>query len=123
MATFLRSLSVFFVRWWLDSAMLYKIRAKIIRHNLKEFYSKLTDGTINEQFPDGKEIIDSMKRAKIVNDGFVEWFETCYCSTPLKHERDTQYDNYFSDFTIKIAKEIVEIEGESFWDYIKRSYF
>ena len=43
--------------------MLYKVRAKIIRHNLKEFYSKLTDGTINEQFPDGKEIIHTIQNS------------------------------------------------------------
>ena len=99
--------------------MLYRIRAKIIKHNLREFYSKLTDGTISEQFPDGKEIIESMRRAKITNDGFVEWFETCYCSTPLKHERDTQYENYFSDFNAELVKETHIINGKSFWSYLK----
>ena len=100
--------------------MLYKLRAKIIKHNIREFYSNLTDGTISEQFPDGKEIVESMRRAKITNDGFVKWFETCYCSSPLKHERDTQDDNYFSDFNAKLVKETHIINGKSFWSYLKK---
>ncbi len=99
--------------------VLYKVRAKIIKRNIREFYSKLIDGTISEQFPDGEEIIDSMRRAKITKDGFVEWFETCFCSTPLKHERDTQYDNYFSDFNAKPVDKTYIINGKSFWSYLK----
>ena len=103
--------------------MLYRVRAKVIKKNLRSFYENLTNGTIYKQHPDGKEIVASMKRAKLVNSRFIEWFENCGCSPPLDHERKTQYNYYFSNFTIKIAKEMVEIEGESFWDYIERSYF
>ena len=74
--------------------MLYRVRAKIIEQRLGRFYEKLTDGTIDNQLPDGKEIVDSMKRATITTSGVVEWFETCFCSTPLQHECETQYDSY-----------------------------
>ena len=100
--------------------MLYKVRAKIIQENLHEFYKKLNDGTINNQRPDGKEIIASMKVAKIVKPGIVEWFETCFCSIPLQHERETQYDYYFSEISTKILEKPNKLKGESFWSYMEK---
>ena len=100
--------------------MLYKIKAKAIESKLCDFYAKLTDGTIEEQIPDGEEIINSMKGAKINSDGFVEWFETCYCASPLKHERDTQYNKYFSYFNATRVRDTTPINGESFWFYLKK---
>ena len=38
-----------------------------------------------------------MGRACIGSDGTVRWTETCFCPTPLKHERDTVLDRYFTD--------------------------
>ena len=35
--------------------------------------------------------------ARITEDGYVCWTEACYCPTPLKHERETQLDQYFSE--------------------------
>ena len=76
--------------------MIYNVRAKIIEEKLDEFYERLTDGTINNQLPDGEEIVSSMKRAVLTEPGLIEWFETCFCPNPLHHERETQYDSYFS---------------------------
>ena len=53
---------------------------------LKRVY--LTDGSIEKQKPDGKEIVASMQRAVIDDEDFVRWSEVCYCPTPLQHERD-----------------------------------
>ncbi len=50
-----------------------------------EFYQKLTDGTIQNQKPDGQEIVNSMKRAKITAPKIIQWAEMCFCPTPLKH--------------------------------------
>ena len=75
--------------------MIYKVRAKIIEEKLRDFYEKLTDGTINSQRPDGEEMVSSMKRAVLTEPGFIEWFEMCFCPTPLQHERATHYDSYF----------------------------
>jgi hypothetical protein len=99
--------------------MIYKVRAKIIEEKLGDFYKKLTDGTIQDQRPDGEEIVDSMKRAKITKPGFIEWFEMCFCPTPLKHERETQYDNYFSEIETKLVKDYGEVDGKSFWSYME----
>jgi len=52
--------------------MIYKVRAKIIGGKLGEFYKKLTDGTIENQNPDGEEIISSMKRAVINEQDVIE---------------------------------------------------
>jgi len=100
--------------------MLYKVRAKIIEENLSIFYEKLIDGTIYNQHPDGKEIVASMKRARLTKSGVVEWFENCGCLTPLKHERETQYDYYFSEINTELVEESGKINGKSFWSYMEK---
>ena len=102
--------------------MLYKVKAKLIGKKIDIFYKKLLDGTIYNQHPDGKEIITSMKGAKLTNFQFVEWFENCGCSPPLKHERETQYDYYFSNMKVELADKIVKINGKSFWSYMENNY-
>jgi len=104
--------------------MIYKVRAKYDKEKTGEFFEKLTDGTVSNQKPDGQEIVSSMKRAKITEPGIIEWFEMCFCSSPLQHERATVYDLYLSDITTEVCdnygdvKEEVEVEGESFWSYL-----
>jgi len=99
--------------------MIYTVKAKIIPNKMNHFYQKLTDGTISNQKPDGKEIIDSMRRAKISSD-IVQWSEMCFCSPPLKHERDTVYDNYFSELEAKEVADYIEFEGQHFMDYLSK---
>ena len=77
--------------------MIYKVRAKLIDQRAIQFLRNLTDGSIAQQKPDGGEIVASMERARITYDGYVCWTEACYCPTPLKHERETQLDQYFSE--------------------------
>ena len=100
--------------------MLYRVEAKFHNDLLKEFFTKLTDGTIENQKPDGLEIIASMKRAKLKDNNCLEWYERCFCATPLKHERETIYDTYLYDFQTTLVDEIKEdIEGNSFWEYME----
>jgi hypothetical protein len=98
--------------------MIYKVKAKLIEERIGEFYRKLADGTVAKQRPDGEEITASMKRAVLTAPGVAEWYEKCFCPTPLQHERRTQYDFYFSDITTTEAKEYGEITGESLWNYM-----
>lgn len=98
--------------------MIYKVKAKYHKEKAAEFIKKLTDGTISDQKPDGREIVASMKRAKITTPGTVEWFEMCFCPTPLQHERATVYDHYLSEITTEVADDYQEITGESFWAYL-----
>jgi len=96
----------------------YTVKAKFIENMMDQFYQKLTDGTIANQKPDGNEIIESMKRAKVTGSNTIEWSEMCFCSQPLKHERETVYNNYLTDLETKVVDEYVEFNGESFMEYL-----
>ena len=98
--------------------MIYKVQARFIDSKAKEFCKKLTDGTIEKQRPDGTEIIASMNRAKIDSNGLINWTETCYCPSPLMHERATVYDNYFNDIKTEIIEDHEDFEGNSFMESI-----
>ena len=101
--------------------MLYKIKAKYNQELLSDFFTRLTDGTIEKQKPDGLEIIVSMKRAKIRGENTIEWYERCFCETPLNHERTTVYDTYFYDFETILVNEVKDdIVGDSFWNYMEQ---
>jgi hypothetical protein len=93
--------------------MIYKVKARVIEETIGEFYRKLADGTVSKQRPDGEEIVASMKRAVLTRPGVAEWYEMCFCPTPLDHERRTQYDFYFTDMTTEPAEARGEIQGAS----------
>ena len=99
--------------------MKYKVKAKPIQEKLSAFYKVLTDGTVENQSPDGSEIVASMRRAKVTSPGVIEWYETCYCSTPLQHERETVYDQYLTNIETEPAVDTSEITGESFWSILE----
>lgn len=102
--------------------MLYKVSAKYKEDNLREFFFELTDGTIENQKPDGSSIVQAMKEA-VITDGdnhIIEWFEKCFCPTPLAHEIDTIYKHFLTDITTELIKERGdEFVGSSFWERLK----
>jgi hypothetical protein len=98
--------------------MIYRVKARVIDDTIGEFYCKLADGTVAKQRPDGEEIVASMKRGVLTGPGVAEWYEKCFCPTPLQHERQTQYDFYFTEMTTTEAEGYGEIKGASLWDYI-----
>ncbi|MEW8042578.1 MAG: hypothetical protein AB2536_15860 [Candidatus Thiodiazotropha endolucinida] len=99
--------------------MEYRVRAKFVLNKLPTFYQALVDGTVANQQPDGAEIVSSMKQAKITGPNTIEWFETCYCSSPLKHERETVYDEYLVEIETDLVEARGEIEGDSFWSFLE----
>ena len=99
---------------------IYSVKARYIEEKMKEFYQKLTDGTIRNQKPDGQEIINSMKRAKITEPNVIQWSEMCFCSPPLKHERETVYNHFLKDMETSIIDEYVEYEGQLFMDFLAK---
>lgn len=99
--------------------MIYKVSARYKKEKAGEFFDKLTDGTVSSQKPDGQEIIASMQRAKIIKPGVIEWFEMCFCSSPLQHERATVYDHYLFDISTEFVDNYGEVKGKSFWSYLK----
>jgi hypothetical protein len=66
--------------------MLYAVSVQLIPRS-PEFRTRLTDCSIASQRPDGTEIV--RHEACTHRNGAVRWTETCYCSTPLRHERAT----------------------------------
>jgi hypothetical protein len=98
--------------------MYYTVTAHFKPETAAEFLGKLTDGTIEKQKPDGKEIVASMKRAVIDNNGVVRWSEVCYCPTPLQHERATVYDNFFDNIQTEEVEDYVAFDGEPFIAYL-----
>ena len=98
--------------------MYYTVRSRLIPNAAAELYRKLTDGTVERQQPDGKEIVSAMGRAKIDSAGIVRWREVCYCPTPLEHERETVYDRHFVELKTEEVKEYVEYDGQPLMKYL-----
>jgi hypothetical protein len=99
---------------------IYSVKARYIEEKMKEFYQKLTDDTIQNQKPDGQEIINSMKRAKITKLNVIQWSEMCFCSPPLKHERETVYNQFLENIETEVIDEYVDYEGELFMDFLAK---
>ncbi len=100
--------------------MIYSVKARYIEKKMGEFYQKLTDGTIQNQKPDGEEIVTAMRRAKITESNTIQWSEMCFCSSPLKHERETVYDHFLTDMETEIIDDYVEYKGEFFMDFLAK---
>ena len=63
-----------------------------------------------------------MKRAKIIGHGIISWSEMCFCSPPLKHERETVYNNYLTDIETEIIDEYVEYSGKPFFEFLEKQF-
>lgn len=100
--------------------MIYIVQARINEGKAKEFYQLFTGGSLEDQVPDGPEILASMDRATVDSAGLVRWTEVCYCPTPLQHERATVYDKYFTDMQTEETERYESFEGESFIDHISK---
>ena len=98
--------------------MYYTVRARLIPNAAAELHRKLTDGSVERQKPDGKEIVASKDRAKIDSAGVVRWSEACYCPTPLEHECQTVYDRHFTELETQEVEGYVEYEGRPFMEYL-----
>jgi len=98
--------------------LLYLVRGRPMVAEMGKFWTLLNDGTVEAQEPDGREIVASMRRA-VMNGGKAEWHETCYCSPPLRHERATVYDQFFTDLETEPSDTPAPLKGESFWHYLE----
>jgi hypothetical protein len=98
--------------------MLYAVSAKLFSDRAPEFNTRLTNGSIAAQRPDGAEIIAAMRRARVAPDGTVRWTETCYCSTPLQHERATVLDRYFTDIETRVIDRSETFDGAPLMDLL-----
>ena len=96
--------------------MYYRVTARLRAETGADFLKKLTDGTIESQAPDGREIVDAMNRAVLTDDGNVSWSEICYCQTPLAHERATVFDKHFEALETDVIEGYQQYEGRPFME-------
>ena len=99
--------------------MIYHVRARFRPETASDLLNKLGDGTIGRQVPDGSEIVASMNRAVITEDGVVEWTELCFCATPLQHERSTVLDSYFDDIVTERTSAHQRFDGTPFMQHLE----
>jgi len=99
--------------------MYYKVSGQLKTETAAEFRRLLLDGTIAAQEPDGEEIVDSMHRAVVSDTGDIEWSEVCYCTPPLRHERATVYDRFFSTLSTEPVDDYQEHHGRPFMQYLE----
>ena len=100
--------------------MIYRVLARFRTDTAAAFLKKLTDGTVQQQTPDGPEIVASMNRAVLNGAGEIEWSERCYCNPPLAHERATVLDAHFDDMSTEVVEEYQHYDGEPFMKYLKQ---
>jgi hypothetical protein len=98
--------------------MMYRVTASFKPDTAGDLLRKLGDGTILGQRPDGEEIVHSMNRAVVTDTGNVVWSESCYCATPLAHERATVYDQHFESMTTEEIAGHQEVDGRSFMEHL-----
>ena len=102
--------------------MFYSSRAQYNEDNMGTFYQPLTHGMIQNQIPDGYEIVNAMKLAKIIAPKIIPWSEICLCPTTLKHERQTIYNYFLTDLETQTIDDYVEFDGESFFGLLKKKF-
>ena len=100
--------------------MIYKVTGVFRIEKADQYRRLLSDGTIAAQKPDGAEIAASMRRAVLTPDGRVQWSELCYCDPPLKHERTTVLDRFFSSIETEEIPAHQSYEGVAFLDHLDR---
>ncbi|NKB54460.1 MAG: hypothetical protein GKR97_20015 [Rhizobiaceae bacterium] len=99
--------------------MIYHVQAKFNPQTAQELFAKLTDGTVADQRPDGPELVASMKRAVVNQEGNIEWSQMCFCSSPLHHERATVLDMHFDNIVTDPIDGHAKYEGQPFMEYLK----
>ncbi|MEP0940746.1 MAG: hypothetical protein ABJH63_13220 [Rhizobiaceae bacterium] len=99
--------------------MIYRVRATFKDETAAAFLTKLTDGTIQNQRPDGPELIASMDRAVVNTKSQIEWTELCFCAPPLAHERDTVLDLHFDDIETEPIEAHSKCAGQPFMAHLQ----
>jgi hypothetical protein len=59
-----------------------------------------------------------MQRARVAPNGRVRWTETCYCPTPLQHERTTVLDRYFTGIETRVIDKPVTFSSAPLMDRV-----
>jgi hypothetical protein len=74
--------------------MRYLVTARVRDGKMDELRDAIEDGTLGRGSIAGDEYFRNMKTARELEDGRVQWVETCFCPTPLLEERE-YWQEYF----------------------------
>ena len=99
--------------------MIYHVTARLREETASGLLSKLNDGTIANQRPDGPELVASMARAVVNEAGEVEWSEMCLCPSPLLHERTTVLEYHFDDIRTEELEAHEVYSGRPFLEHLR----
>jgi hypothetical protein len=72
----------------------YLVTARLKDGKAAELRTAIEDETLGEGSVAGDEYLDNMQTARSLEDGRVQWVETCFCPTPLLEERQ-YWERYF----------------------------
>ena len=74
--------------------MRYLVTARVKREKAEALGEAIADGTLGRGSIAGDEYVRNMEAARELEDGRVQWVETCFCPTPLLEER-AYWEEYF----------------------------
>ncbi|MEZ5336716.1 MAG: hypothetical protein R3F46_00495 [bacterium] len=98
--------------------MIYEVSAVLITETAIEFRRILKDGTLRQQNPDGREICESMMRARFQDSGRVHWTQASFSAEPLKYEIESVYQYYFEDIQVNAVEGHISFHGPMFMDHL-----
>jgi hypothetical protein len=82
--------------------MRYLVKARVKSGKETALLRAIENGTLGEGSVAGDEFIFDMEQARLTQDGFVHWVETCFCATPLQEEKP-YWEEYFDCIRVKDA--------------------
>jgi hypothetical protein len=83
----------------------YLVSARPVRERCADLRRQLEEGAFEALRPFGKTLTESLKNARITDDGRAVWEEEDYCSPPLAQEREAVLDSYFTDISVEPVTE------------------
>jgi hypothetical protein len=97
--------------------MRYLVTARVKQGRHAALRDAIDDGTLGRGSIAGDEYQENMDAAREMEDGRVQWVETCYCPTPLLEERP-YWEEYFDLTKVQDAhdrRKCRDINGEEPW--------
>lgn len=79
----------------------YLVRAKPKPAGLPRLAGLLAQDAFVDMRPFGRALTDSLKNARLAEDGLAVWEEEDYCTPPLAQERAAVLDEYFDDIEVE----------------------
>lgn len=97
--------------------MRYLVTARVKEGRHSALREAIDDGSLGRGSIAGDEYQENMEAAREMDDGRVQWVETCYCPVPLLEERP-YWEEYFELTKVQDAhdrRKCRDVNGEEPW--------